>query len=70
MSKMELTREQIEKFVEIYDHFKEIKCFTVEHTEDGEFLITFNMNDVDISPRKDHQYLDLKKFKLDPALLK
>ena len=49
MAKMELTREQIKKFVDIYEHFHEIKCFTVEHTEDGEFFITFNMNDVELA---------------------
>ena len=48
MAKMELTRDQIKKFVDIYEHFHEIKCFTVEHTDDGEFLITFNLNDVEL----------------------
>ena len=67
MAKMELTRDQIKKFVEIYDHFKEIKCFTVEHTEDGEFLITFNMNDVEIVKDKtSEQYV--KQFVLDSKL--
>ena len=67
MAKMELTREQIKKFVEIYEHFHEIKCFTVEHTEDGEFFITFNMNDVELAKDITND-LYAKTFVPDPIL--
>jgi hypothetical protein len=43
---MKLTREQIEKFVEIYEHFKEIQNFIVEHKEDGQIIVSFNLDDV------------------------
>ena len=67
MAKMELTREQIKKFVEIYEHFHEIKCFTVEHTEDGEFYITFNLNDVElIKDITNEKYV--REFVSDPKL--
>jgi hypothetical protein len=67
MQRMELTREQIEKFVEIYQHFHEIQCFNVEHTEDGQIIVSFNLNDVLFikDPIKDQ---DPKKFVLDPKL--
>lgn len=67
MPKMELTREQIEKFVEIYEHFHEIKCFTVEHTDDGEFLVTFNMNDVELAKEITNEKYS-KEFVLDSKL--
>ena len=46
MQKMELTREQIKKFVEIYEHFHEIQCFNVQHAEDGQIIVSFNLDDV------------------------
>jgi hypothetical protein len=67
MAKMELTRDQIKKFVEIYEHFHEIKCFTVEHTEDGEFLITFNLNDVELVKDQTNEQF-VKQFVLDSKL--
>lgn len=65
MSEMKLSREQIEKFVEIYEHFHEIQCFNVEHTEDGQIIVSFNLNDVSFikDPVKDQ---DPKKFVSDP----
>jgi len=67
MAKLELTRDQIKKFVEIYQHFHEINCFPVEHTEDGEFLITFNLNDVElVKDQTNEQYV--KEFVLDSKL--
>jgi hypothetical protein len=46
MEKMKLTREQVVKFVEIYEHFHEIECFTVEHAEDGRIMVSFDLNDM------------------------
>ena len=69
MQKMELTREQIKKFVEIYEHFHEIQCFNVEHKEDGQIIVSFNLDDVHFV--KD-QSTDLvpKEFALDKKLNK
>lgn len=67
MAKMELTREQIEKFVEIYEHFHEIQCFNVEHTEDGQIIVSFNLNDVTFI-KDPVKAVDPKKFVLDSKL--
>ena len=67
MQKMELTREQIKKFVEIYEHFKEIQCFNVEHKEDGQIIVSFNLDDVElIKDQTNEQYA--KEFVLDSKL--
>jgi hypothetical protein len=67
MQKMELTREQIKKFVEIYDHFKEIHNFIVEHKEDGQIIVSFNLDDV-IFVKDPVKALDPKKFVLDSKI--
>ena len=46
MSDMKLSREQIKKFVDIYEHFHEIQHFTVQCLEDDKIYITFNLDDV------------------------
>jgi len=69
MQKMELTREQIKKFVEIYDHFKEIQNFFVEHKEDGQIIVSFNLDDV-IFVKDQSTDLIPKKFALDKKLNK
>ena len=69
MQKMELTREQIKKFVEIYDHFKEIQNFIVEHKEDGQIIVSFNLDDV-IFVKDQSTDLIPKKFALDKKLNK
>lgn len=46
MNDTKLSREQIKKFVEIYEHFKEIQNFIVEHKEDGQIIVSFNLDDV------------------------
>jgi hypothetical protein len=67
MSEMKLSREQIEKFVEIYDHFKEIQNFIVEHKEDGQIIVSFNLDDVIfVKDESSEQYV--KQFVLDRKL--
>ena len=69
MQKMELTREQIKKFVEIYDHFKEIQCFNVEHKEDGQIIVSFNLDDVIfVKDQSNAEYV--REFALDKKLNK
>jgi len=69
MQKMELTREQIKKFVEIYDHFKEIQNFIVEHKEDGQIVISFNLDDVMfVKDQSNEEYV--KEWVLDKKLNK
>jgi regulatory protein YycI of two-component signal transduction system YycFG len=63
MAKMELTRDQIKKFVEIYDHFKEIQNFIVEHKEDGQIIVSFNLDDVVFS--KDQTSKGWKEWALE-----
>ena len=67
MQKMELTRDQIKKFVEIYQHFHEIQCFNVEHTEDGQIIVSFNLNDV-IFVKDETNEKYAKEFVLDSKL--
>ena len=67
MEKMELTREQIKKFVEIYQHFHEIQNFIVEHKEDGQIMVSFNLNDV-IFVKDQTNEKQSKQFVSDPKL--
>jgi len=42
-----LRRDQIEKLVDIYNHFHEIETFTISLEEDSDMVsINFNLNDV------------------------
>lgn len=42
-----LKREQIEKIIDIYNHFSEIQTFTISLEEDSDMVsINFNLNDV------------------------
>jgi len=66
---MELTREQIKKFVEIYDHFKEIQNFIVEHKEDDQIIVSFNLDDV-VFVKDQSDELVPKEFALDKKLNK
>ena len=69
MQKMELTREQIKKFVEIYQYFHEIQNFFVEHKEDGQIIVSFNLDDVIfVKDYSNEQYV--KEFALDKKLNK
>ena len=67
MQKMKLTREQVEKFVEIYEHFHEIKCFNVEHTDDGQIIVSFDLNDV-VLVKDRIEYQHTKEFVPDTKL--
>lgn len=67
MTDMKLSREQIKKFVEIYEHFHEIQHFTVRYHEDGKISVTFNLDDVElIKDQTNEQYA--KEFVLDSKL--
>lgn len=45
---IQLKREQIEKLIDIYNHFHEIQSFTIELEEDTDMVsISFNLNDVE-----------------------
>jgi hypothetical protein len=42
-----LKRDQIEKLIDIYNHFSEIQTFTISLEEDSDMVsINFNLNDV------------------------
>lgn len=42
-----LKREQIEKLIDIYNHFHEIQSFTIALEEDSDMItVSFNINDV------------------------
>jgi hypothetical protein len=69
MTKMELTRDQIKKFVEIYEHFHEIQCFNVEHKEDGQIIVSFNLDDV-IFTKDQTNPKQARQFVADPNLNK
>ena len=55
---MKLSREQIEKFLDVYNHFHEIEHFTVDINEDGKVLISFDLTDVKLSESKEQFVLD------------
>jgi hypothetical protein len=42
-----LRREQIEKLIDIYNHFHEIQSFTISLEEDSDMInVSFDMNDI------------------------
>jgi hypothetical protein len=44
---IKLRREQIEKLIDIYNHFHEIQSFTISLEEDSDMIsINFDINDV------------------------
>ena len=44
---IQLRRDQIEKLIEVYNHFHEIQSFSISLEEDnGMVSISFNLNDV------------------------
>lgn len=44
---IQLRRDQIEKLIDIYNHFHEIQSFTIALEEDSDMVsISFNLNDV------------------------
>jgi hypothetical protein len=44
---IKLKREQIEKLIDIYNHFHEIQSFTISLEEDSDMIsINFDINDV------------------------
>jgi hypothetical protein len=44
---IKLKREQIEKLIDIYNHFQEIQSFTISLEEDSDMIsINFDINDV------------------------
>ena len=55
---MKLSRDQIEKFLDVYNHFHEIEHFTVDINEDGKVLISFDLTDVKLSESKEQFVLD------------
>jgi len=49
-----LKREQIEKLIDVYNHFKDIETFTLSLEEDSDMIsINFSINDVttEFSPK-------------------
>jgi len=67
MSEMKLSRDQIKKFVDIYEHFHEIQHFTVQCLEDGKVSITFNLDDVELVKDETNEQQS-KQFVLDSKL--
>ena len=52
-----LKREQIEKLIDIYNHFSDIQTFTISLEEDSDMVaINFNLNDVK------SDYIPIDKF--------
>jgi hypothetical protein len=52
-----LRREQIEKLIEVYNHFHEIQSFTIALEDDSNMInISFDMNDVKA------EYISASKF--------
>ena len=44
---IQLTRDQIEKLIDVYNHFNEIQTFTISLEEDSDMItVGFNLNDV------------------------
>jgi hypothetical protein len=57
-----LTRDQIEKLIDVYNHFHEIQTFTIFLEDDSDMIsINFNLNDI-ISDHKPKDKFD-KTFK-------
>ena len=55
---MKLSRDQIEKFLDVYNHFHEIEHFTVDINDDGKVIISFDLTDVKLSESKEQFVLD------------
>ena len=55
---MKLSRDQIEKFLDVYNHFHEIEHFTVDINDDGKVMISFDLTDVKLSESKEQFVLD------------
>jgi hypothetical protein len=43
MSKITLTRKQAEKFIQIYEHFREINCFHLEIVDKEMIRVSFDL---------------------------
>jgi hypothetical protein len=44
---IQLTRDQIEKLIDVYNHFNEIQTFTISLEEDSDMItVGFNLNDI------------------------
>lgn len=54
---IKLKREQIEKLIDIYNHFHEIQTFTISLEEDSDMVsINFDLNDVKHQHNSKHKF--------------
>ena len=62
-----LKREQIEKLIDVYNHFKDIETFTISLEEDSDMIsINFSINDV----KTDHEPKDKSDKPFKPLVYK
>lgn len=45
-SSISLTREQIGKLITVYDHFKDIRTFSISLEQDGKVSVSFDISDI------------------------
>lgn len=45
-STISLTREQIGKLITVYDHFKDIRTFSISLEQDGKVSVSFDISDI------------------------
>lgn len=54
---IQLTRDQIEKLIEVYNHFHEIQTFTISLEEDSDMInVGFNLNDISSSNKSKNKF--------------
>ena len=45
-SSISLTREQIGKLITVYDHFKDIRTFSISLEQNGKVSVSFDISDI------------------------
>jgi hypothetical protein len=55
MSSLTLTREQISKLISVYDHFKDIRSFSIKLEDDNKVCVSFDL--VEIKPIEDKSFI-------------
>lgn len=64
---IQLRRDQIEKLIDIYNHFHEIQTFTISLEEDSD-MVSINFNLTDVKP--EHRPVDKFDKPFKPAVYK
>lgn len=55
MESIVLTREQIGKLITVYEHFRDIRTFSISLEEDGKVSVSFDIGD--IKPKEDKTFI-------------